>query len=104
MDGIANTEDRETFEREIFRPPHLARLLDISGEFIGRLDKQDREYFLYRTMGNFWESRAGIKVMNDISRLWVAALQQTANERLSWEIWSGVEWRWVRPGQLRRKS
>lgn len=104
MDGIANTEDRETFEREIFRPPHLARLLDITGEFTGRLDGKDRNYFIARTMVHFWEKRAGIKVQNDISRIWAETMQQVAYARPSWEIWSGVEWRRVTPGQLRRKS
>lgn len=104
MNDLASTEDRETFEREIFRPPHLARLLDITGEFTGRLDKADREFFLTRASDMFWENRAAIKVANDIPRLWVAALQELAKGRRCWRIWSGVEWRWVAYGQLRRKS
>lgn len=80
------TEDRETFERDIFKPPHLARMLDVAGEFTGRLDKADREWFLCAAMEQLWEMRESVKVMNDINRLWVLALEETAWVRPYWIV------------------
>lgn len=103
------TDDRDKFEREIFKPPHLARMLTVSGEFTGRLDNQDREFFLAAAMDAFWEMRERIKVMNDIGRLWAAALETVASSRPRWRVFIShygvaVGSEWVRPSQVRSKS
>lgn len=106
--AAVTTEDRDAFEAAIFKPPHLVRLIDLYGEFTDRLDKNDRSYFLVRAMDRFWETRDMIKVMNDIGRLWVMALDWTAALRPRWRVdisFAGrkIGEQWATPKQLRRR-
>lgn len=105
---LKESEEREVFEATIFRPPHLARMLDVCGEFTGRLDNQDREYVVQYAVDKLWEHRGEIDSQNSILRLWVKALNTAAYSRSGWLIavtFAGRKTgeKWVKPGQLRVK-
>lgn len=92
------TEDRETFERDIFRPPHVARMLEHAGRYVGSMTKADKDAFLELALDHMWERRAFIKQTSDIQRMWELALQDAARSRLRWLIWpngSLTESKWV---------
>lgn len=95
------TEDRDTFIRTIFRPPHMARLFDRASEYTARLRAVDRETLLRVALDNFWEMRNRIKVSNDITRVWDLALRHSALSRSSWFVWSGTDLVWVRTKSTR---
>lgn len=103
---IAEQDQREQdeFSASVFKPPHLARLLDICGEFTGRLNRSDRESFLNIALRMFFHMRHSIHVANDIPKTWVVALEEVAAIRPRWQIWNSVDWVWVKPHQLRRKG
>ena len=104
MAGLIYTEDRETFERDMMRPPHAARLMEHAGRFVGRLDNADKDALLQTALDEFWETREQIKEMQDILRLWVKALETAARRRPRWHCWSsGYDW-WVKGSQLGRQS
>lgn len=100
------TTEREAFERDIFKPPHIARMLERTGEFTGRLCRQDKESFVLKAMDRFWDLRGEIKQSNDIERLWVSALRYVAFSRPKWMVWSWVlsKWCWVKPKNLRKRA
>jgi hypothetical protein len=102
---LTYTEDRETFERQMFRtPPHAARLAEHAGRYIGRLTNGDKEMLLADAILQFWEMRDQIKETQDILKLWVKALEYAAKRRPKWHLWSsGYDW-WVKGSQLGRQS
>lgn len=107
MAAVTYTEDRETFEAQIFRPPHLARMLEISGEFTGRLDSLDRDFVVKQSLDRFWDVRGEIKVSNDVERKWVESLQWVAMSRPRWEVfvshWGvAIGKEWIKSSQLRK--
>lgn len=99
------TEDRETFEAQLFRPPHAARMTEHAGHFTERLDKNDKNALLTMALDRFWETREQIKETQDILRLWVKALEFAAGRRPRWQTWFNVyEARWVKGTRLGRDS
>lgn len=103
MADMTFTEDRETFERQMMRPPHAARLMEHAGRFVGRLDNKDKDALLQTALDEFWESRNQIKETQDILRLWVKALELSARRRPKWHCWSsGYDW-WVKGSQMGRQ-
>lgn len=100
--------ERSEFEAQVFRAPHLVRLLDVTGEFTGRLDNHDREFFLTTAMERFYSRRVEINSANDIYRVWVKVLESIASGRSQWLVATSFAGRktgeeWVKPSQLRRK-
>lgn len=91
------TEDREVFERDLFKPPYLARMLERSGRYVGALDKCDRDLILQLALDNFWEMRDQINDTNGVLRVWDQALSRAARTRPRWKTWwSLIETRWVK--------
>lgn len=95
------TEDRHTFEAQLRQPPHFARMLEHSGRYVGRLTKMDKESLIEIAFDRLWESRDQIKEMNDILRLWIAALNGAARTRKTWLVWlNNSHWARVKGTQL----
>ena len=95
MAEVTYTEDRVTFERDIFRPPYLARMLERAGVYVGAMNQRDRDFFAQIAMEQFWWLRERVKVANDITRVWELALRYAALTRKTWKVWSSVEAAWV---------
>lgn len=94
------SEDRDTFERDIFRPPYLARMLERTGQYSGQMRPADRDMFTRVALEEFWWLRGKIKVSNDITRVWEKALRHAALSRPLWWVWSGTEAAWLQiPGK-----
>jgi nicotinamide mononucleotide adenylyltransferase len=89
------TEDRATFERDIFRPPYLARMLERAGVYVGSMRQSDRDAFSQTAMEEFWWLRDKVKDANDITRVWELALRYAALSRKTWGVWNSVEAAWV---------
>lgn len=92
------TEDRETFERDIFRPPHVARMLEQAGRFVGAMTKADKDALLGIALANMWELRNDITCASSISIVWNASLKLAARSRDRWLIWpngSLTDSKWV---------
>ena len=72
------TEDRETFERDMFRPPFMARMLEMAGRYArchtGRLSSKDKGELFEAAVEKFWE----------------LALKAAATSRERWLVWSQV--------------
>lgn len=97
------TEDRETFERDLLRPPHQARMLDYAGKYVGRLTKVDKNTLLEVAIEYLWNRRDQIKETSDILTTWIAALNFAAKTRKKWLVYYNIGgWRWVRSSQLGR--
>lgn len=100
---MARMNDREAFEAELSRPPHVARMLEHAGYFVERLDRTDKEMLLTTAMDRLYEQRERIKETKDILTLWIDALKHAAHSRPRWRIWfNGYEPRWVKGSQLGR--
>lgn len=99
------TEDRDVFDRTVFKPPYLARMLERAGVYVGSLAQIDKDAFVEIAMNALWDLRDRIKVSNDVTRLWDQALKHTALSRERWLVWSGTEtaWIWVPGKNLGRK-
>lgn len=96
------TEDRETFERDLFnKPPHCARLAVHIGTYTCKLSPSDAEQFVKRAVDNLWDNRGKIKTAPDILRLWIAACDSVAKSRPTWMVWVNGEWVKVRAAKLR---
>jgi hypothetical protein len=93
---VTYTEDRATFARDIFQPPHTARLFERAARYTVKLRSTDREVFIRIALEAFWDLRDRIKVTNDITRVWDLALAHTARSRPFWWVWDGVGKAWVR--------
>jgi hypothetical protein len=91
------TEDRETFERDMFRPPHMARMLEAAGRYSGRMGDKDRVAFFQLALDAFWALRDTVHVTADIQRNWDRALKTAATSRDRWIVWSNLNLRyeWV---------
>lgn len=101
------TEDRETFEAQLFRPPHAARMSEHAGRFVGRLDDADKEILLGDALDRLWETRCLIHKTQDILCTWIDALKFAAERRPQWRVatafagtCTGHEW--VKSSQLGR--
>ena len=104
MAGVTYTEDRETFERQLFRPPHAARMTEHAGRFVERLDRDDKDALLKDALDWFWEHRGLIQETQDILRTWVKALEHAAGRRPVWRTWFNVyESRLVKGSKLGRQ-
>ena len=114
---MAGLNDREAFERELSRPPHVARMMEHAGRYVKWLDKDDKNAVLEYATDRLWETRAQIKETKDLLTVWIAALDYAARRRPRWaECFSGYvgtrgyvsrinfEWRWVKGSQLGRGS
>lgn len=98
------TEDREQFERDLFRPPHAARMLEHAGRFVERLDRTDKEKLLEDAVDRLFELRDRIHEAKDILTLWIDSLEYAARRRPRWKTWFNVyESRWVKGSQLGRQ-
>lgn len=105
MATVTYTEDRETFESQLFRPPHAARMTDHAGHFVERLDKDDKAVLLKDALDRLWETRDQIHTAQDILRTWIKALEFAANKRPHWRTWFNVhDSRWVKGSQLGGQS
>ncbi len=97
------TEDRETFERDLRKPPHFARMCEHAGRFTGRLTKVDRDTFLEMAYERLWCDRSNIRETSDILLRWIDALRYAARTRKRWLIYYPLGgWRWARSSQLGR--
>jgi hypothetical protein len=110
MAGITARDEaaRAAFEDSLYHTGHLARMIEVSGEFVGRLDNADRGYFIAAAMEKLWERRQAVASGNDLTRQWVAALEDTAATRALWKVsisFAGVKTgeKWVKARQLRVK-
>ncbi len=95
MARMTYTEDREAFERDMFRPPFMARMLEIAGRYArcatGRLDASDKEELFRLALDRFWELRDTVANANDVYRVWEVALKTAACTRRRWLVWSQVQ-------------
>lgn len=99
---MTHIEDRATFERHIFQPPHTARMLETVGRYVGAMNKADKDAFLKLALDAFWAYRADIPPMG-IRICWGQALRMAARSRDRWLVWpngSLTESVWVRGDQL----
>jgi hypothetical protein len=98
------TEDREVFERDLFKPPYLARMLEASGRYVGRLMPEDRAALLASALDLLWDYRDDIHTSNDVTAQWDRALRNAARLRPKWLVWwNWYERRWVRGVRLGRE-
>lgn len=98
------TEDQATFVRDIFKPPYLARMLEHTGRYTGRLSSEDRHALIAMALDYFWDLRDYIKTSNDVTRIFEEALHQAAMDRVRWRIkWNVYEHKWVRGYRLGRE-
>lgn len=101
---MAYTQDRESFERDMFRPPFMARMMEMAGRYArctsGRLDSSDKEVLFRTALDEFWETRGNVCNSNDVYRVWELALKAAATSRERWLVWSQVQLKhvWV-PGK-----
>ncbi len=108
MARLTYTEDRETFEREMFRAPFMARMLEMAGRYArsprGHLSGADKEAVFKGALDAFWAFRDDIRETKDILRLWEKALRTAAAARPRWLVWSQVDLChiWIAPAQLGR--
>lgn len=99
------TEDRETFEAQLFRPPHAARMSEHAGYFVERLEKHDKDALLTDAVDRLWSTRGQIHETQDILRTWIKALEFAAERRTEWRTWWNVyEVRMVKGFKLGRQS
>lgn len=98
------TEDRETFERQMYQPPHAARLMEHAGRFVGRLSSVDKDALLRIALDEFWARRAFIKDTQDILEQWVKSLEYSARRRPRWHCWWSGRDEWVKGTQLGRQA
>ena len=114
---MAGLNDREAFERELSRPPHVARMMEHAGRYVKWLDKGDKDALLEDAVARLFDTADRIKESRDVLALWIAALEYAARRRPRWaECFSGYvatrgyvsrinfEWRWVKGSQLGRGS
>ena len=100
------TEDRETFERDMFRPPFMARMLEMAGRYArchaGRLSSKDKGELFEVAVEKFWQLRDTVRSSNDVYRVWELALKAAATSRERWLVWSQVHLNhvWVSGKQL----
>lgn len=88
-------EDRDEFERIVWKDPYMARMFSRANPYVGSLAEIDREAFVRIAMNTLWDLRDRIKVSNDVTRLWDQALKHTALSRKRWLVWSGVDTAWI---------
>lgn len=99
------TEDRETFERQMFStPPHAARLAERAGRFVGRLSNKDKDALLRVALDQFWETRDQINTTQDLLSLWIEALQYSARRRPRWRCWWSGRDEWIKSSRLENQS
>ena len=105
MVRVTYTEDRETFEAQLFRPPHAARMTEHAGYFVERLDKDDKNALLSDALDRLWATRGLIHETQDILRTWVEALEFAAQRRPYWITYHNTyEKRKTKGSQLGRQS
>ena len=88
--AVIYTEDRDTFERDMFRPPHAARMLEATGLFTGRMRDADKEAFLELALDTFWALRNTIHNCADIQKNWLRALKTAALSRDKWLLFTSI--------------
>jgi hypothetical protein len=99
------TEDRATFEDQIFQPPRTARLMAEASRYVSRMEAADRDAFMRTAFERFYELRNKIQTSDGIRRYWVEALNQTAATRPFWKIWfTWHEFKWVRGSEWRGRD
>ena len=99
------TEDRATFEDQMFQPPRTARMMAEAARYTSRMDSADRESFMRLTFQRFFELRDRILVASDIRKYWVEALNWAAASRSFWKIWfTWHEFKWVKGAQWRGRD
>ncbi len=97
------TEDRATFEADLRKPPHFARMCEHAGRYVGRLTKVDKETMLDLAWEGLWQRREQIHETSDILLTWIAALSAAARTRKTWLVWHNMGgWSRVRASQLGR--
>lgn len=102
MVDLTYAEEREVGESDIFRPPHLARMLEEAGRYVGRMDRTAREEMLENALAHFWHYRHTIRAARDLRRNWRWALNWAALQRPRWRIWTKFDdFEWVQ-GRLWR--
>lgn len=97
MARLNEDAERVVFERELFRPPHAARMTEHAGRFVERLDREDKDMLLEDALERLWQTRAQIKEAKDVLTVWIKALEYAAARRMRWRCWYNVcHWRWVK--------
>jgi hypothetical protein len=105
MAGMTYTEDRATFEDQIFQPPRTARLMAEASRYVSRMEAADREAFMRITFERFYELRNMLKCSDDIRRYWIVALNAAAATRQFWKIWfTWHEYKWVKGKEWRGRD
>lgn len=95
--------EREAWERDIFKPPFLARMLERCGKYTDGLD--DRDAFLTSALDQFYATREKIVTSFGVLECWGDALKFAAESRSKWLVHYGscLESRkWVRGIHLGR--
>lgn len=97
------TEDRTTFEAQLQRPPHFARMCEHAGRFVGRLSRVDKEALIEMAYDRLWDQRDQIHETAHVLLLWIDALKAAAMTRKQWLVYYNMGgWRWVKSSQLGR--
>jgi|ERR1700674_1351916 len=97
------TEDRDTFARDLFRPPFLARMIEDAGRYTGRMSQEDRDWVIELALDRFWELRNTIYTSYGLRDRWIDALNYAVASRPRWRIWYGwvLEFEWVKGSRWR---
>jgi hypothetical protein len=99
------TEDRQTFEDQIFQPPRTARMLAEAARYTSRMETVDRDAFMRVAFERFFDLREKFRDASDIRKYWVEALNQAAATRPFWKIWfTWHEFKWVKGREWRGRD
>lgn len=97
--------DWETLDRDFFKPPFLARMLERAGRYTDGLD--DKDVFLRWTLEAFETLSEAIKTSQDVISAWDRALTAAALRRQRWLVHYGSaleHTKWVKGTRLGRES
>lgn len=93
--------DWESLDRDFFKPPFLARMLERAAKYIDGLD--DKDTFLRWTLEAFETLSNEIKTSHDVIVAWDRALAGAALRRGRWLVHYGAaleNQKWVRGNRL----
>lgn len=82
---------------------NLARLSDLSVEWTGRLSETDRDWLTVTALNVAWHRRGAYDPRRGIVLWFEACVQEAANRRARWHIYTSSGSEWVKSEHLRRQ-
>ena len=83
---------------------NLARLSDIASEWTSRLSETDRDWLTITALNLAFERRRQFDPRRRSLVLWFeACMQEAAEKRPGWKVWTINGYEWVSPWNLRQR-